>query len=176
MRSACCAGLRAGRPQPSSASCAAARWPTSIRMSSRPRSGGCCACATPAPFSFPAATPEYRRVPRHDSRHGRFPPHRCAVGQPADSHRDGVLLQSSLPGGSLRSIRARPVRPSRCCRSRPGTRSSPTTRCSPTLAPDVEALVVNRLGQSARVGADLSATIGPSTTSCRSINASGSSD
>ena len=137
---------QAGR-RASSASCAAARWRRAPASASSRRRGSCCVCATPARFSFRAATPSTSGCRDAIRVLARFPAHRRAVGQPADSDRDGVLLsRAARPDGSWPSIRV-PAGPTESLL--PLETWDEIVAENPVLAtlePDVEALLVNRLG------------------------------
>ena len=109
------------------------------------RSGGSSAPARPAARCAPATPTTARRA-----RAGcgwRLRPPRRAVGALPDPDRARVLPALERGGQRRRAVpepgRARPRASST---SRPGTRSWPRTPCSSELEADVEALIVNRLG------------------------------
>ena len=145
------APVRAQAGGSSSVSSAVARWLTRTLMCSRPGSGKLlCVCDTCA-ILFPGGHARYRRVPDTIRVAAEFSAHRRAVGPAADSDRDGVLLSEQPPPGEWSpSIPVRPVPTESLLPLGRGTRSWLRTRRSRQWLPDVEALVVNRLGQRTR--------------------------
>ena len=100
-----------------------------------------CACSSAAERDGPTA-----HVPRRGQRSGDFRLTDEPWDEPVPAHRSGVFLFQFAGGAGGRHVsRARPGPPNRCCRSRPGRTWKKTIRPG-CLEPDVEALLVNRLG------------------------------
>ena len=153
MRSACCGGLRAGRPR--AERCELCSRASGARASASDRAGDAAAgvrLRCRAPCCSPAAARRSTSACRATSAALRTSGHRRAVGRPADSDRHGVLLrqQSGRPGRRRLSEPRRSDRIAAAARDL-GRHRRATSPCCARCEPDVEALLVNRVARRERI-------------------------
>ena len=129
----------------SAATCARRRSRPTTATCSTSRSGGSSAPARPAARSSPATGRTGR--PARGRSGSTASSSRTSCGRLPDPDRARVLLpRAAPPAASSPSTRARPARPSASSTSGPGRSSSAANPVLAGLEPDVEALIVNRLG------------------------------